>query len=98
MIILIAGCAHKEGVIQSRDISYLSFIKSASKTYTVTINNKETFILNECIEPCNKSSQDTLYEIDSGKILIKVTDGNHKLVLEKNVYIGSSNTMEIKLP
>lgn len=74
-----------------------------SKKYTVIVNEKHKFNLDECInkddfEHCADSTSDKLYEIKSGNSIIEVLDRNKNIIMRKEMYIGSSNTMEINLP
>jgi hypothetical protein len=70
------------------------------KDYTVIINEKFEFKLDACIEQDdNEECHDNkLYEITSGNSVVKVFDNNNNLIMKKEMYIGSSNTMEINLP
>ena len=99
------GCGYKQQNIQQRDIAYLKFKKSMFKQYTVLVNKKYIFQLDACekneeeTHKCEDPTKDTLYEVSSGRILIEVTDSSaNKLILRKDIYLGSSNTTEIVLP
>ena len=103
LAVLVSGCGYKQTNIQSRDIAYLKFTKSTDKNYTVVVNNKYQFKLDSCInhdspEDCYDDTINKLYEISSGKVFLKVLDDNNNLLMSKDMYIGSSNTMEIALP
>ena len=101
--ILFTGCGYKETNTQIRDVSFLKFNKSMFKNYTVIVNEKYTFKLDACIKndnigQCHDDTRDKLYEITSGNSVVKVYDNNNNLIMKKEMYIGSSNTMEINLP
>jgi len=99
------GCGYKQLNIQKRDIAYLKFKKSMYKKYSVLVNKKYVFELGGCEyhgeekNECQDPTSNKLYEVSSGKILIEVTDNSSgKLILRKELYLGSSNTTEIVLP
>lgn len=100
--ILFTGCGYKETNTQIRDVSFLKFNKSMFKDYTVIVNEKYTFKLDSCIKDdtgqCQDDTRDKLYEITSGNSVVKVFDNNNNLIIKKEMYIGSSDTMEIDLP
>lgn len=101
--ILFLGCGYKQTNTQIRDVSFLKFNKSIFKDYTVIINEKFKFKLDACIQQadtgeCRNDTGDKLYEITSGNSVIKVFDNNNKLIMRKEMYLGSSTTMEINLP
>jgi hypothetical protein len=85
--ILLAGCSYIESTTQIRDIAYLRFGNIKEKEYTVVVNESRKFQLDS-----NDSKK--LYEIPSGNITLKITDGD-KIVLMKSMYISSGNTVEI---
>jgi hypothetical protein len=99
----LTGCGYyKETNTQIRDTAYLHFVGNISKDYTVMINDKYKFKLNSCTIDdttghCINNISETLYEVTSGNITIKVTDNDKKLVLEKSMYVGSGNTAEVNL-
>jgi len=102
LLFLLAGCGYKQENIQTRDIAYLKFTKSIMKDYTVIVNDKYKFKLEACKErddrnQCIDSSLYKVYEVDSGKCFIKIYDGKI-LIMQKEAYIGSNNTLEIHLP
>lgn len=105
-ILLIAfifiGCGYRQTITQVRDVAFLKFNKSISKDYMVVVNDKYQFKLKACVVKdnsgqCHSSTQDTLYKISSGNSVIKIYDSKNHLIMNKKVYIGSSNTMEIDL-
>jgi len=87
--ILFIGCGYKQTNTQIRDIAYLKFNKSSSKNYTVIVNDKYKFKLDD--------TTDKLYEVTSGGVTIKVYDNKNNLIMRKEFYIGSSNTVEVDL-
>jgi len=96
--LLFIGCGYKESNAQIRDIGYLKFNKTSTKTYTVMVNNKYKFILDACVEDpntstCYDNSIDKLYEVSSGNIIIEVFDEKENLIIHKEAYLGSSNTI-----
>lgn len=93
LVVLLSGCGIKQTNTQIKDVSFLKFNKSMFKDYTVIVNEKFKFKLN-----VNDDTDSKLYEITSGNSVIKVFDNNNNLIMEKEMYIGSSNTMEINLP
>ena len=102
-LLVLTGCGYKQTNTQSRDVSYLKFTKSISKNYIVVVNDKYEFKLDSCIEKdaneeCVNSTFNKMYEISSGNSFIKVFDGQNNLIMRKEIYVGSSNTMEINLP
>ena len=103
LLLVVTGCGYKESVTQTRDLAYLKFTKSMFKSYTVTVNNKDTFNLGKCIqsasnEQCTNDTDDKLYEISSGNVYIKVVDENNQVVVNKSMYIGSGSSVEVTLP
>lgn len=86
---ILGGCGYKQTNTQIRDIAYLKFNKSSSKNYTAVINNKYKIKLDK--------TTNKLYEIKSGKVALKIYDENNNLIMKKEFYIGSSNTMEVNL-
>jgi len=99
-VIIFTGCAYKQSNTQSRDIGFLKFNKSVHKSYHVVINNSD-FLLHSCIPNLKKdqchNTQDKLYEIQSGNVVIDVFE-NNTLIMKKEIYLGSSNIKEINLP
>ena len=97
------GCGYKQLNVQHRDVAYLKFKKSSFNNYSVLINEKYSFQLSSCVkqegEECHDTTSNKLYEVTSGNVVIEVTDNRtRKLILRKEMYIGSSNTAEIILP
>ncbi len=96
-LLLLSGCGYKAVTIQTQDVAFLKFNIPTSQNYIVTVNNKYTFRLDKCVKTkevsnCDLNNKGTLYEVDSGKLLIVVTDDNGNLIMERNMYIGSGNT------
>ena len=103
LIVLFSGCGYKQTNTQIRDVSFLKFNKSSSNNYTIVVHEKFKFKLDNCIESndieqCHDNTSNKLYEITSGNSVIKVFDNDNNLIMRKEMYIGSSNTMEINLP
>lgn len=99
----LVGCGYKETTLQSRDVGYLKFKKSASNNYTVVVNDTYTFTLTPCTQKdvnaqCVDETNDNIYEVSSGNIKIKIYNNHNTLIMSKEAYLGSSNTMEIDLP
>ena len=107
LMILIAslffiGCGYKQTNTQISEVGYIKFEKNSMNRYGVVINDKYTLDLEPCIfneetKECTDETKNTLYEIKSGNNNLKIYDKNKILILEKNYYIGSSNTIEVKL-
>ena len=101
-VVLFTGCGYKQTNTQIRDIAYLKFNKSSFKNYTVIVNDKYKFKLDGCSKrdingECRDDTSDKLYEISSGGVTIEVYDDKNNLIMRKEFYIGSSNTMEVDL-
>lgn len=101
-LVFFTGCGYKQTTTQERDIAYLKFSKSSSDSYTVVVNDKYKFNLDKCqtvneTGNCIDSVDNNLYEVTSGKIEIKVYDKDNNLILQKEMYLGTSNTKEIVL-
>ncbi|MDD2651848.1 MAG: hypothetical protein PHX44_02205 [Sulfurimonas sp.] len=102
--IFFSGCGYKETTYQTRDVAYLKFEKGAFKNYTVTVNDKYTFKLDSCAKDpeakeavqCHDSNN--VYEVTSGSVKISVIDDKGNLIMDKTVYIGSTNTVMVELP
>jgi uncharacterized membrane protein len=97
LLLIFSGCGYKQTNTQIRDISFLKFNKSPDKGYKVIINGKYKFKLDSNIIKEN-NIVDNLYEVKSGNSIIKVFDTKNNLIIKKEIYIGSSNTLEINLP
>ena len=102
-VVLMSGCGYRATNTQIRDVAFLKFNKSLFKNYTVIVNDKYQFELDACSEQtptdeCHDNTFNKLYEIRSGNSIVKVLDSDKNLILEKEVYIGSSNTVEVNLP
>lgn len=97
---LTVGCGYKQTTIQSRDMGYIKFNKSTIGDYKVKINEKYEFYLNSCTpnentNNCQDSTLNKLYEVSSGNTNIKVYDNKNQILLDKDIYIGSNNTVEV---
>lgn len=102
LALIFIGCGYKETNTQIRDIAYLKFNKTDTKSYSVIINEKYKFILDACTQDpdtsrCYDNTIDRIYEVNSGNINIKVLDDEKNLIIQKDVFLGSSNTVEINL-
>ena len=102
LIFVFMGCGYRQTNTQIRDVGFLKFNKSVFKNYTVLVNNKYKFKLDACVEKDNKdqcvdTTYNNLYEVSSGNLDVKVYNGQNILIMEKNIYVGSSNTVEINL-
>jgi hypothetical protein len=103
LTVIFAGCGYKQTNTQISDVAFLKFTKSKSSNYSVIVNDKYKFTVDACVKnintnECYDTTSDKLYEITSGNTVIKVFDSKNNLILEKEMYIGSSNTKEINLP
>ena len=99
--LFLVGCGYKQTNTQMRDTAYLKFHKSDFQVFDVHVNDIYSFKLEACTKneetgQCVK--EDKVYQVDSGNINIKVYNNNKELVYQKDMYIGSSNTMEVTLP
>lgn len=102
--IFFSGCGYKEATYQTRDVAYLKFEKGIFKNYTITVNDKYTFKLDSCVKDpeakevmeCHDSNN--VYEVTSGSVKISVIDNKGNLIMDKTVYIGSTNTVMVELP
>lgn len=102
--IFFSGCGYKEATYQTRDVAYLKFEKGVFKNYTITVNDKYTFMLDSCVKDpeakevmeCHDSNN--VYEVTSGSVKISVIDNKGNLIMDKTVYIGSTNTVMVELP
>ncbi|QAR33683.1 hypothetical protein EP073_09790 [Geovibrio thiophilus] len=105
---ILVGCGYREATVQSRDIGYLKFYKSAFATYKITVNERYTFELEHCTikrneaelaeNECIDSNSNTVYEVQSGKVELKVYTKDNLLIMSKEIYLGSNSTYEVKLP
>lgn len=103
IIMITSGCGYRQTNTQIRDVAFLKFNKSMFKDYTVIVNDKYKFTLDGCTETnnpeeCNDNTDDKLFEITSGNVVVKVLDKENNMIMKKEMYIGSSNTKEINLP
>lgn len=103
LTVFFIGCGYKQSSTQIRDVAFLKFNKSWLKSYTVVVNEKYKFQLDACVErdkgvPCYDGTENQVYEITSGNTFIKVFDKDNNIIMNKEMYIGSSNTMEVDLP
>lgn len=101
--IIFIGCGYKETNTQIRDLAYLKFTKSLHANYTIVINEKYEFSLNSCVPNkdtghCYDDTVNKVFEVSSGNNVVKAYDSNKNLILRKEVYMGSNNTVEINLP
>jgi hypothetical protein len=99
--LVVVGCGYRQTNTQIRDIGYLKFNKSVFKSYKVVVNNKYQFKLDACVEQddknqCQDNTFNKLYKVSSGNLDVKVYN-NDILIMDKEVYVGSSNTVEINL-
>lgn len=102
-MVVFSGCGYRQITTQQHDIGFLKFTKGSSNAYTVLVNEKHTIDLGSCVKnestgTCQDLIADSLYEVQSGKTTIGVMDKTGKLILQKEVYVGSSNTVEVSLP
>lgn len=102
LAVLFVGCGYKQTNTQIRDNAYIKFHKKSTITYTVVVNDKYKFILDACKEDpnthrCYDNTIDKVYEVNSGNVVIQVFDEQENLVMRKEVYLGSSNTVEVHL-
>ena len=101
-VLITTGCGYKQSNTQIRDVAFLKFTKSKLYEYTVHVNDNYVFELDKCKTqkdvPCEDSTVNNKYQVSSGNINIKVYNSNKVLILEKEIYLGSSNTVEIDLP
>lgn len=99
---LLVGCGYKQTTTQVRDIGYLKFTKNPSSKFSIVVNDKYEFQLKTCEKDdhgnCYDSTVDKLYEVSSGKVIVKVFDAKNILILKDEFYLGSDNTKEINLP
>ena len=101
-ILCFPGCAYKEGIEQGEPQSYLGFTGSTQgafasidgeKPFTVDADQNGTANFREA----GSSTSRTLYQISSGKHIIIVKKGG-KIVVHREVLIGSGMTKEIRIP
>lgn len=98
--VFINGCGYKQTTTQSRDIGFIKFNKLTMGDYKIVVNDNYEFYLKSCIpdENTNACQDDTvnkLYEVSSGNTNIKVYDNKNQILLNKDIYIGSNNTVEV---
>lgn len=99
---IFTGCGYKQTNTQIDEVGYFKFIKTPFSKFKVLVNDKYKFNLDECVQKddtgqCYDETIDKLYETKAGNNFIKVFDKNNNLILEKEIYIGSSNTVEVNL-
>ena len=99
---LFIGCGYKTTNTQIRDKAFIKFNKQSSESYNVVVNDKYEFKLDSCIVDqqtgaCHDNTKNELYEVKSGNINIKVYNKDKVLILDKNIYVGSNNTVEVDL-
>lgn len=100
--VFIVGCGYKQTITQSRDIGFIKFNKSGIGDYKIVVNDNYKFYLKSCIpdQHTNTCQDDTvykLYEVSSGNTNIKAYDNDNQIILNKDIYIGSNNTVEVDL-
>lgn len=99
--IFVSGCGYKETTMQSRDIGFIKFIKSVMGDYKIIVNDNYEFYLKSCIpdvntNTCQDDTINKLYEVSSGNTNIKIYDNRNQIILNKDFYIGSNNTIEVR--
>ena len=99
---LFIGCGYKQTNTQIRDVGYLKFNKSKTDTFIVIVNDTYKFKLDSCqtqneTDHCHDDTVDKLYEISSGNAVIEVYDNKNNLLMRKEIYVGSSDTVEVDL-
>lgn len=99
---LFVGCGYKTTNTQIRDIGYLKFNKNPNQNFKIIVNEKYTFMLNSCVfnkdtGNCYDDTSNKMYEIESGNINLKVYDSNGTLIMDKEFFVGSNNTIEVNL-
>lgn len=100
LALVLDGCGYKATTTQTRDTAFLKFSVTNSNNYIVTVNSAHKFKLKACVNgeeatPCGNANEDVLYEVSSGQLLIVVTDDHGNLIMERNMYVGSGNTVEV---
>ena len=99
-MIVLVGCGYNQTTTQSRDVGYLKFNKHDNSNYYVVVNDKYEIKLEKCIQNentpnCFQDTKNKLYELTSGNLNIKVFDNKRNLIIDKNLYLGSSSTVEV---
>lgn len=98
----LSGCAYKEGVEQGDPQSYILFTGSTEGALA-SIDGKEPFTVNTVnndttnFRETSSNTSRTVYQISSGKHVIIVKKGG-KVVVHREVLIGSGMTKEIHVP
>ena len=101
-ILCFPGCSYKEGIEQGEPQSYLLFTGNTQgalasvdgeEPFTVDADQNTTANFREA----RSSTSRTLYQISSGKHVIIVKKGE-KVVVHREVLIGSGMTKEIYIP
>jgi hypothetical protein len=92
----------REGVVQKPDASYLHFTTLDKENYkysfSLVVDDGQPFAI-EIDKTTNRNTRFTykdLYQITPGKHLIKVFKNNN-LIIEKTVYVGNQETIEIEI-
>ncbi len=89
---LLCSCGYQTGVVQKADKAYLRFSGIWERyEITVRVDEREPFQLKP------SDADDTLFEITSGKHLIKVSR-NDKIVVDRVVFLEGQTTFEVKIP
>jgi Na+-translocating ferredoxin:NAD+ oxidoreductase RnfG subunit len=99
---LFIGCGYKTTNTQIRDKSFIKFNKKSTESFNVIVNDNYKFELKSCIideetNGCYDKTKNELYEVKSGNINIKVYNSDNILILDKNIFVGSNNTVEVDL-
>jgi hypothetical protein len=99
---LFIGCGYKTTNTQIRDKSFIKFNKESTDSFVVLINDNYKFELKACVvdeetKGCYDNTVNELYEVETGNINLKVFNSDNILILEKDIYIGSNNTVEVDL-
>lgn len=93
-LLIFTGCQYKQSATQLRDVGYLKFIGTANQEYSIVVNDLKRFD----ISLPSEAKSNEVYEVSSGKIGLKVFNKSGQIILQKEMYVGSSNTVEVSLP
>ena len=107
LLCLVSCVGTRTGVVQVPDASYLQFIGKKSmttdnlgfyieNTYEAKIDEASLFIITLSKRGKDEFVRSTLYKITPGSHNIKVYR-NGNLVINKNIYIGNQETIQIDL-
>jgi hypothetical protein len=103
-LLTVVSCiiGRREGVVQKPDASYLHFTtldkENYKSTLSLAIDEGQPFAI-EIDKTTNRNTRFTykdLYQIAPGKHIIKVYK-NNTLVIEKQIYVGNQETVEIEI-